>query len=270
MFPKNQPVQVEVYNNGDIEYLTPLQEVNVEAFASDYQLGQNADYNQYRDWYLGNLRKQALEKAQYARAGVAPLTSEADDTDIIEGDELKDMRREFGDTIQYRHNDGFYEMHPSVLDLDSMLYKRMNKPMSGFSCINSNTSYYGSRFADMNNMHFEQVHRGFASISLDSVKPGDIVQLRRPWKAGEEGFRPFHAVMFEGFDKNGDIQTWDQHGAIDLVVPERETYLFKSQDNPNYLIPRAKTAYRFIGDSQTDTEIKKAYQAYKVRNKITE
>ena len=248
--------------------MTPLQEVNVEAFTSDFQLGKNADFAQYHKWYLNNLRKQASDKAQYARVGFAPLTTEADDTAIIDGIELKSEQRDFGDTIQRRHDNGFYERHPSVLGLDSILFKRMNSPMSGFSCINSNTNYYGSRFADMNNMHFENVHKGFVPIPLDSLKKGDIVQLRRPWKVGEEGYRPYHAVMFDSFDDNGDINTWDQHGAIGSVVPDYSTFLYKSPDNPNYLIPRVKSAYRFIGDSQTETEIKEAYKAYKKRNNL--
>ncbi|MDE6632356.1 MAG: hypothetical protein K2K23_05095, partial [Muribaculaceae bacterium] len=89
--------------------MTPLQEVNVEAFASDYHLGNSADYGQYHEWYLDNLRKQASEKAQYARVGFAPLTTEADDTTIIEGAELKREQRDFGDTIQRRHDTGFYD-----------------------------------------------------------------------------------------------------------------------------------------------------------------
>lgn len=59
------------------------------AYASDSQLGKNASYEQYHEWYLGKLRREAFEKAQYARAGFAPLTTPASDSAIIEGDSLK-------------------------------------------------------------------------------------------------------------------------------------------------------------------------------------
>lgn len=268
MFPQGTPVQVELFDNGDIEYVTPLQEVEVIGYASDSQLGKNADYSQYHDWYLDKLREEAHEKAQYARVGFAPLTTPASDSAIIDGDSLKYKQRQFGDTIQKRLDTGFYANHPAVWEMDSLLFKRMDRPMSGFSCINSNTSYYGTRFADMNNRHFESVHRGFMPVSLDSLIKGHIIQLRRPWRPSEEGFRPHHAVMFNSYDEDGDINVWDQHGDIGLTVPKFTAYLHATPDNPEEEVFRAKNAFRFIGDGQTEDEIKAAYKAYRERNNI--
>ncbi len=59
------------------------------------------------------------------------------------------------------------------------------------------------------------------------------------------------------------------NGDIEYLTPLQEVNV-EAFASDYQLIPRAKTAYRFVGDSQTDTEIKKAYQAYKERNKITE
>ncbi len=47
MFPQGTPVQVELFDNGDIEYVTPLQEVEVIGYASDSELGKNADYSSF-------------------------------------------------------------------------------------------------------------------------------------------------------------------------------------------------------------------------------
>ena len=267
MFPSNQPVEVKIYENGDVEYLTPLQDLEVSAYASDTQLGKNADLAEYRDWYLGKLRQQALDKAKYARIGFAPLTQRASDTALIDGDELKDLQRQFGDTIQSRHDSGFYGMYPHVESMDSALYRRLDNPMSGFSCINSQTNYYAPRFADMNNIHFENTHYGFIPISLDSIMGGDIVQLVRPWRAGSEAQRPFHAVMFDSYDDKGDVKVWDQHGSIVDVVPELTTYQHRSQDIPGEHWYRAKSAYRFVGDQQTEEDVIQAYRAYRERNK---
>ena len=268
MFPPNQPVKVDIYNNGDIEYITPLPEMIVEAFSSDRDLGPTASYDQYHEWYLNNLRTQATHKAQYARAGFAPLTTKASDSAIIEGEYLESFRRQFGDTIQKRHENGFYDKLPYILQMDSALYNRMEKPLSGFSCINSNTSYYGPRFADMSNLHFQQFHHGFLPVSLDSLQKGDIVQLRRPWKSGKEAWRPYHAVMFDNYTTEGDINAWDQHGAVREIVPEQTKSLFQSPDDPNNKIPRAMNAYRFIGDEKTEEEIRKGYEAYRKRNNL--
>ncbi len=211
---------------------------------------------------------EAAEKAQYARIGFAPLTFKAYDTAIIEGDSLKVKQRQFGDTIQKRWDTGFYDSKPHIQEMDSLLYKRMNQPMSGFSCINSQTSYYNPRFANMNNVNFAQDPFGFRPISLDSLRRGDIIQLRKPWKAGAEAFRPYHAVMFDSYDKDGDVNVWNQHGAVGDVVPDFESYLYKTPDDPSKKIPRAMNAYRFIGDDKTEEEIRKGYDAYRKRNNL--
>lgn len=76
-----------------IAYTSDLPNVDITAFASDYQLGPNANFQQYYDWALSNKRKEAWEKAQLVRAGFAPLKSKASDSGIIEGDELREMQK---------------------------------------------------------------------------------------------------------------------------------------------------------------------------------
>lgn len=77
-------------NNKDenIAFTTDLPNVDVTAYAADYQLGPDATYQQYYDWALEKRRKEAWQKAQLVRAGFAPLTSKAADSAIIEGNQL--------------------------------------------------------------------------------------------------------------------------------------------------------------------------------------
>ena len=174
-----------------------------------------------------------------------------------------------GDTIQGRHNTGFYFQYPFMLETDSTLYNRMNKPCSGYSCINSQTNYYGKPFQDMNNIHFEKNHRGFIPIPLDSLKPGDIVQGRKWWENGYEGERPAHATMFDSYDENGDLRVWDQHGWYGMITPELKRFLYKSPDLnpiPKYPPYRAKNGFRFIGDSLFTKEVMERFKAYLTRN----
>ncbi|MDE6444203.1 MAG: hypothetical protein K2K64_07275 [Muribaculaceae bacterium] len=266
MFPGNQPIEVEIHGNGDIEYLTPLPEFQVTAFTSDAQLGDRATPAQYYEWYLNQIRKGALDKAKYARIGFAPLTYKASDTAIFDGESLKEMQRQFGDTIEKRQETGFYDTRPYLQEMDSILYKRMDEPMSGFSCINSQTNYYAPRFANKSNIDFAQNHFGFRPISLDSLRRGDIIQLCRPWKGGAEAVRPFHAVIFDSYNGNGDVNVWDQHGAVGRIVPDSITYLYKSPDDDKTY--RAMNAFRFIGDQQTENEIREGYEAYRKRNNL--
>ncbi len=264
MYPNKDKIQVFNYSNGDIEYLTPLPEVLIKAYRSDFELGKNANYETFREWFLDRQRKEAVIKAKYARAGIAPLTTPVEDTKFIHGEELKNIQRNFGDTISNRHSNGLYDKYPFLLDTDSMVYKRMNYPLSGYSCINSNTTNYGERFADMRNWHFEQNHFGFTPVSLDSLKSGDILQLRRPWRDGAEANRSFHAVTFDSYNDNGDALAWDQHGAVGLITPEMKSYLISSPDDGQ--TPRVKNAFRFTGDKITEEEIRKAFEEYQKRN----
>ena len=268
MFPENQPIEVEIHGNGDIEYLTPLPEFQVTAFTSDAQLGDRATPAQYYEWYLNQIRKGALDKAKYARIGFAPLTYKASDTPIIEGEELKDLLRSFGDTIQKRHDSNFYDYYPHVLEMDSTLYKRLYFPMSGYSCINSQTSYFAPRLANKSNINFFQWPLGFKPVSLDSLQGGDIIQLRKPWENGSEAYRPYHAVMFDSYNEVKDINVWNQHGSWGAVEPDSVTYLHKSADVPGVHTPRAMNAFRFIGDQQTENEIREGYEAYRKRNNL--
>ena len=260
----------ELKNNTDREdnYIINLPELVINGYKSDVELGKNATYSQYAEWYLQKLGIEAADKAKYARIGFAPLTYKASDTSIIEGDSLNRLRRQFGDTIKKRREAGLYESKPHIWNMDSTLYERLSKPMSGFSCINSQTSYYGPRFANKSNIDFQKNHFGFKPVSLDSLRRGDIIQLRQPWAAGWEGFRPFHAVMFDSYDRDGDVNVWNQHGDWTTVNPELVTYLHKSEDIPGKRIPRAMNAYRFIGDEKTEEEIRKGYEAYRKRNNL--
>lgn len=216
----------------NIAFTTDLPNVDVTAYAADYQLGPDATYKQYYDWALEKRRKEAWQKAQLVRAGFAPLTTKASDSEIFEGEELNMMQEELGDTIQSRHDNGFYFEFPFMEQEDSILYNRMNEPCSGYSCINSQTNYYGHDYQDMNNIHFENNHRGFIPVPLDSLKPGDIVQGRKWWENGYEGERPAHAVMFDSYDENGDMNIWDQHGGYGMITPELGQFLYKSP-NPD-------------------------------------
>lgn len=49
MFPNEDKIQVFNYSNGDIEYLTPLSEVLIKAYRSDFELGKNANYATFRE-----------------------------------------------------------------------------------------------------------------------------------------------------------------------------------------------------------------------------
>ena len=267
MFPQNEQVEYQILDNGDIQYLTPLPEVQIQAYASDAQLGRDASEDEYREWYLDKQRQSAWERAKYARAGFAPLTTPASDTGFIQGLDLENLRRTYRDTIASRHKSGFYGSHPAVLDMDSSLYQRMTQPLSGFSCINSNTGYYGHRFMNMNNTAFSINPRGFITAPLDSLIRGDLIQLHRPWRGGREGNRPYHTVMFDSYDEDGDVNVWDQHGKIDTVTPDFSTFFLGTPFDSAVKIPRVKSAYRFVGDEQTDQEIKKAYLEYLRRHK---
>lgn len=112
----------------NIAYTSDLPNVDVTAFAADYQLGSDADFNQYKEWALEKKRKEAWEKAQLVRAGFAPLTTKASDSDIFQGDDLKMMQEKLGDTIQSRHDNGLYFEFPFMEQVDSTLYNRMNEP----------------------------------------------------------------------------------------------------------------------------------------------
>ena len=96
----------------NITYTINLHNIDVKAYASDYQLGPNANFQQYKEWALEKERKEAWQKAKLTRAGFSPLTTKADDSMIIIGDDLVKMQKELGDTIQSRHNDGFYYQYP--------------------------------------------------------------------------------------------------------------------------------------------------------------
>lgn len=265
LIPKGK-VKVMVYENGDTEYLTPLPELEVNAYKSDRDLGENATYDQYSEWYLKKLRNEAADRAKFARIGFAPLNYKAPDTSIIEGDDLKALQRQFGDTIRKRQETGLYDSKPHIQEMDSTLFRRLNTSMSGFSCINSQTSYFDPRFANKSNIDFAQNPFGFIPTPLDSLKRGDIIQLCRPWEFGAESLRPFHAVMFDSYNENGDVNVWDQHGAVGSVVPDSVTYLYKSpDDNCTY---RALNAFRFIGDQQTQDEIREGYEAYRERHNL--
>ncbi|MDE6409644.1 MAG: hypothetical protein K2K81_05300 [Muribaculaceae bacterium] len=255
-------------NNKDenIAYTTDLPNVDITAFAADSQLGPNANFQQYYDWSLKKKRKEAWQKAQFVRAGFAPLKTKAADTGIIEGDSLKRMQKRMGDTIQQRHNTGVYLRYPFLMPMDSALYKRMESPCSGYSCINSQTNYFGSRFANMNNINFEKNHSGFRPIPLDSLQQGDIVQVKKNWETGFNGERPAHAILFDHYDSNGDIRAWDQHGTYGMRVPNLEKFLYKSPDNPNEPQFRAKNGFRFIGDPKFKQEVIEKFNAYLKRN----
>lgn len=253
----------------NIAYTSDLPNVDVTAFAADYQLGSDADFNQYKEWALEKKRKEAWEKAQLVRAGFAPLTTKASDSDIFQGDDLKMMQEKLGDTIQSRHDNGLYFEFPFMEQVDSTLYNRMNEPCSGYSCINSQTNYYGRDVQDMNNIHFEKNHHGFIPVPLDSLKQGDIVQGRKWWEDGYERERPAHATMFDSYDENGDIRVWDQHGWYGMITPELNRFLYKSPDPDPTLIYypyRAKNGFRYIGSPLFTKEVIEKFKAYLKRN----
>ena len=58
--------------------------------------------------------------------------------------------------------------------------------------------------------------------------------------------------MFDSYDEDGDVNVWDQHGDIDTVTPDFSTFLLGTPDDPDSEIPRVKSAYRFVGDKQTE------------------
>lgn len=72
------------FNQGNqdenIVFTTDLPNVDITAYASDYQLGPNATAQQYKEWSLEKARKNAWQKAQLTRAGFAPLTTQATDS----------------------------------------------------------------------------------------------------------------------------------------------------------------------------------------------
>ena len=49
----------------NIAFTTDLPNVDVTAYAADYQLGPDATYQQYYDWALEKRRKEAWQKAHY-------------------------------------------------------------------------------------------------------------------------------------------------------------------------------------------------------------
>lgn len=229
---------------------TQLKEVVVYPNRAATELGTDISYEDFVNWWRQSKINDAYDRAVYSRAGFAPLEEAADtETD-------KDDPQQYADTITARHNSGFYHDHPAVLASDSALYRRRFRPVAGYSCINSNTNYFGPQYANMNNIDFTRRHFGFVPIDKHHMKRGDLIQLQRGYKYPDSDWqRPYHTVMFDSYNEDGTVNTINQHGDWSYVTPNRDVYDLDFDGKGINVL----NAYRFVG---SDADIKKDWEEY--------
>lgn len=227
------------------QHPTQLPQITVYPNRAATVLGTNSSYKDFVDWWRESKIQDAYDRALYSRAGFAPLETPSD---WMEGEVKTEDPQIYADTIANRHASGFYDEHPAVLQSDSTLYKRRFRPISGYSCINSNTNYFGSQYANINNIDFAKRHFGFIPVDKHEMKKGDIVQLQKGWEYPDPDYqRPFHAVMFDSYNNDGTIKTIDQHGMPTYYNrPDIVDYDLEF----NGIDANVLRAFRFIGSDQ--------------------
>lgn len=250
MSSKKIKLSEEFLDNWRQNHPIALKEVVVYPNRAATELGLNAKYEDFVDWWRQSQIDDAYERAIYSRAGFAPLETAEDTASYIDDPQI------YADTITHRHNSGFYLDHPAVLQSDSALYKQRFHPIAGWSCINSNTNYFGPQYANMNNINFAKRHFGFIPVDKHQMQKGDIIQLQRGFMYPDNDYqRPFHAVMFDSYDENGNANVIDQHGQWGYVTPGRLTYDLEFDGKGI----NVKNAYRFVG---SNADLKKAWDEY--------
>lgn len=110
------------------------------------------------------------------------------------------------------------------------------KLMPGASCIYTILDNYNIKNPTPSNIEFKRNPRkyGFMQIPNNSIQPGDVVQENF-------GGIPVHAMMFDGYDKNGEMLFNYSKGGDD------EYSIVKKGHYPMEEVP---SVYRFIGQSQ--------------------
>ena len=114
---------------------------------------------------------------------------------------------------------------------------------NGFTCINTATNNYGPGHQVAGNVVFyeDPARYGFTEINMNDAEPGDLIQLKH--KKG----RPTHAVIFNGYDSNGEPTFNYSDGGFNeenYKVGAHWRGIFNEGPNND------NRAYRFIGNPQ--------------------
>lgn len=259
-------------SNGDIVQVTPLR--GIEVYPNYFVFPEDPNYEEFKEAYLRKIRNQSADKFEYSIAGLAPLHYYTEDSpnsvsDLEEESFFYDRqtaKQEAKEIIAERQNSGFYQIRPFQYEYDNRVKQQYDSPCYGWSCIFSNTNVYGSRFGNMSNINFGLNPKGFEECDVNSeLERGDIVQLRRPWLSGYEGKRPFHATMFNSYNESNDsVRVYDNHGYIIPHQTENSTFVLDLFNfHPESKDPSAFKGFKFIGDNETENEIREAYIQYK-------
>ncbi|MDE5976158.1 MAG: hypothetical protein K2G69_06390, partial [Muribaculaceae bacterium] len=261
-----------INSEGDITYETPLR--GVEVYPNYLVVPEQPTYEEFKIAYLRMLRNQAADKFKYSLAGNAPLNYFTDDSPNSVSDNpnepfyynREDAKSQIEEKIKEREESGFYKIRPFQRKHDENILHQYDKPCYGWSCIFSNTNSYGKRFSNMSNLLFEKNPYGFQEININNeLERGDIIQLRRPWINGFEGIRPFHATMFNSYSPNNDsVNVYDNHGYIIPKPVEESSFVLDSCNFHSFIDGHVSAfkGYKFMGDEQTEKEIKDAYNRY--------
>lgn len=151
---------------------------------------------------------------------------------------LKKLYKETLDSYFPLHsNDVNNEYKNHLIEGYNNALKEKNKKLCpGASCIYTQLDNYSVENPTPSNIEFKRNPRkyGFMQIPNDSIQPGDILQVN------VEG-KPVHAMMFDGYDKNGEMLFNYSNGGTD------EYSIVKKG---RYPMEETSSVYRFIGQSQ--------------------
>lgn len=240
---------------------------DLEVYASDTFLGNDATYDEFYNFYRDLYANQAVDKYKYSLGPIVPFKGLIDGPMAYSSDGYYDV---LSDSIESRESRGFYQQHPNQRMLDYKIRDQYKQDCSGYSCANSVTSMFGDEYRNMNNIQFKKnpQKNGFIrlpdnSLENKTLKRGDVIQYMI---VGEN--RPQHMVMFDSYI-DGGIKTYDNHGSI---IP----YEFGIEHNQFFQpygiggIDRYPIFYRFVGNSRFNDNIKLQYELYKKRNNTNE
>lgn len=130
---------------------------------------------------------------------------------------------------------GVYKDH-LIDNYNNAVTENNKKLMPGASCIYTTLDNYDIKNPTPSNIEFKRNPRkyGFMQIPNDSIQSGDIVQENF-------GGIPVHAMMFDGYDKNGEMLFNYSKGGDDEYSIVKKGH---------YPMEEAPSVYRFIGQSQ--------------------
>lgn len=177
-------------------------------------------------------------------------------------DEEKELSKKLKDSSIYPLNtDEQYNIRRKSLTETINEYKDILSKgwynQRGLTCINTATNNYGPGHQVSGNITFynNPSKYGFVEINKSDIKPGDLIQVK------EEGINPHHAVIFNGYDKNGRPSFNYSDGGYDAenykVGVHWDSLLRDGNDN---------RIYRFVGNQKDIEDWTKEYNSRKMRN----